>query len=73
VAPPSRPGIAAPLGWVLSGMSRTDLDVQLDELVQSAGHECSAPLAVPDARGRTPGTLSTLLKLLKGPVTVEAR
>ncbi|MGW1267402.1 hypothetical protein [Streptomyces sp. NPDC002491] len=68
VAPSNRPGIAAPLGWVLSPMSRNDLTTQLRELAQTHD-ECKTS----KAPGRTPGTFSTLLKLLRGPVTVQAR
>ncbi|MFD3779459.1 hypothetical protein [Streptomyces sp. NPDC058612] len=75
VAPSDRPGIAAPLGWVLSAMSKNDLDEQLKELVKAEGGACQAAdsAAQDSPRGETPATFSTLLKLLEGPVTAVAR
>ncbi|WP_158710210.1 hypothetical protein [Streptomyces katrae] len=69
-APSSRPGIAAPLGWVLSDMSRGDLKGQLAKLVKGP-HECQPSTELPP--GQTPGSFSTLLKLLRGPVTVDTQ
>ncbi|MEU0274864.1 hypothetical protein [Streptomyces sp. NPDC006307] len=71
-APSSRPGIAAPLGWVLSDMSKNDLNVQLRELVQERD-ECQADEDSTRPPGQTPGTFSTLLKLLEGPVTLDTQ
>jgi hypothetical protein len=80
VAPRDRPDIAAPLGWVLSGMSMEALTRQLNDAAAPPGSECRAPNAkqVPrsgtrpdDSKGREPIKFSTLLALIKGPVDVD--
>ncbi len=45
VAPTIRPGLAAPLGWTLSDLTRTDLDGQL---TTAMGQAC--PEGIPDGR-----------------------
>ncbi|MEU2238280.1 hypothetical protein ABZ572_02605 [Streptomyces sp. NPDC018338] len=68
-APSARPGIAAPLGWVLSDMSKRDLRVQLRELVR-APDQCREPARPDEPPRQTPSTFSTFLKVLRGPVTL---
>ncbi|MFI6377252.1 hypothetical protein [Streptomyces sp. NPDC050546] len=69
VAPSDRPGIAAPLGWVLSDMSMKELDAQLKDL-RTEENACTDPRRTRgnDSPRWQPSKLRTLLTLLTGPV-----
>lgn len=73
IGPEDRPGVAAPLGWSLSDMARSDLDQQLKSLRadKCAGQQVSLPInsatvieAPPEATPsppEVPGSLACLL------------
>lgn len=53
----------------ISDMSKRDLRVQLRELVR-APDQCREPARPDEPPRQTPSTLSTFLKVLRGPVTL---
>ncbi|WP_141746839.1 hypothetical protein [Streptomyces agglomeratus] len=70
VAPTQRPGMAAPLGWVLSSMSMKSLDNQMDTLVASdVGRNCASRPVRNDRQESE--SLAGLLALLQGPLEVR--
>ncbi|WP_189602466.1 hypothetical protein [Streptomyces lateritius] len=69
VAPRSQPEVTAPLGWVLSDLTMSSMDRQMDALAAGRPPQ-REDVAYDTTSSRTAGDLSTARRLLSGPLNV---